>query len=172
MKNFIINFLLVALCAFMATVFVYCYADKPKPQSLNDYQIKKQMYPAMDFTEYCMAKQSASVNGINEADYFQMIQEESGFRQNALSSAGAISYSQLMIRTAAGLGICPWDAYSNFTGGALHYKFCLKKANGNNFEAFCMYNAGHNYLKRHPAYPRSTQMYAARCTGMIAVAIR
>ena len=50
-----------------------------------------------------------------------MMEQESSFSMEATSSAGAIGLMQLMPRTAAGIGIDPYDPLQNVLGGVSTY---------------------------------------------------
>jgi hypothetical protein len=166
-KQFFTTLLIVSICTAIAVLIVYGIAEKTKDDA-SDFEMKKLAFPTLTFDSYCMAKQASYTAGINGDDFFRMIWEESCFRQSALSPAGAIGYCQLMPATAAGLRVNPWNGYENMLGGARHFRMCLSRARGDRYEAFCKYNSGHN----RTAYPAESHRYAARCTGMIAVAMR
>ena len=54
-----------------------------------------------------------------------MMEQESSFSMEATSSAGAIGLMQLMPRTAAGIGIDPYDPLQNVLGGVFYLRTLL-----------------------------------------------
>ena len=89
-------------------------------------------------------------------------QQESGFNQNAVSSAGAIGVFQLMPATAAGLGVDPTDLTGNITGG-IKYLAQLLNQFGSVPLALAAYNAGPGTVNQYggiPPYPE-TQNYVS-----------
>ena len=86
---------------------------------------------------------------------------ESGFRQDALSPAGAVGLMQLMPETAAELGVDPRDRAGNLAGGALYLKQMLQRFAGDSdqiVKALAAYNAGPGRVAAHggmPPYPET-----------------
>lgn len=78
-----------------------------------------------------------------------LIQAESSFDKDAVSSAGAKGLMQLMDRTAAGLGVTnPFDPEQNIHGGTRFLAGLLDKYNGNQKVALAAYNAGPGRIDR------------------------
>jgi len=81
-----------------------------------------------------------------------MIRVESGYRQSAVSSAGAIGLAQLMPGTARRLGVDPRDARQNLDGGA---RYLLAQLDS--FEsltlALAAYNAGPDAVRKYGGVP-------------------
>ena len=65
-----------------------------------------------------MAKQAARRYQVPEDLFLRLVQQESGWRADALSHKGAIGLAQLMPDTARGLGVNPYDPRQNLEGGA------------------------------------------------------
>jgi soluble lytic murein transglycosylase-like protein len=92
-----------------------------------------------------------------------IIAVESGGNPRAVSSAGAIGLMQLMPRTAAALGVNPWQPAENLRGG-IAYLAGLLRAYGEDIRlALIAYNAGPQHADlvrtgRAVAY-RETQKY-------------
>jgi hypothetical protein len=168
--NFIKNFIIIALLAFI-TAAASWVCDKPKVNSINDYQIKKMMYPKITFDKYCMIKHASSVAGIDDNIEFKKISEESNFSGSAVSISGALGESQLMPSIAGAWRATPWKSYENILGGAKEMKACLNSSGGNYYEAMCKYNAGKAYKRIYGNYPKSTHEYARKITGVITVAM-
>ncbi len=81
---------------------------------------------------------------------------ESGFRQDAVSPAGAIGLMQLMPETAAELGVDPNDISENLAGGTLYLKRLLQRFDGDRdqlVKALSAYNAGPGTVADHGGMP-------------------
>lgn len=74
----------------------------------------------------------------------QIVQQESSFKPNLTSSAGAYGYAQLMPKTAQGLGVDRYNPMENLEGGAKYYSQLLDKSGGDTAIAAGMYNSGPN----------------------------
>lgn len=93
----------------------------------------------------------------------EVMRQESGFRNNALSYKGAQGLMQLMPATAARFGVYrTYDPEENILGGTRYLRFLLDKFNGNVELALAGYNAGENAVIRYgfniPPY-RETRDY-------------
>ncbi|MCR5175905.1 MAG: lytic transglycosylase domain-containing protein [Anaerovibrio sp.] len=88
-------------------------------------------------------------------------QTESGGRQSAVSSAGAIGIMQLMPDTAASLGVDPYNRQQNIEGGTKYIKQMLDTFNGDVKKAVAAYNAGPKAVKDYDGVPpyQETQNY-------------
>lgn len=90
---------------------------------------------------------------------------ESGFRPDAISSAGAIGVMQLMPATAAGLGVADaTDARQNIMGGAKYLSQLLDKYDGDVTLALASYNAGGSKVDQYGGIPpyNETRTYVVR----------
>lgn len=87
--------------------------------------------------------QYASQYGVDPRLIAAIIQTESGFNSNAVSSAGAQGLMQLMPKTARGLGVKnSFDPEQNIKGGTSHFARLLDKYDGDVTLALYAYNAG------------------------------
>jgi len=89
-----------------------------------------------------------------------VIQTESAYDANAVSSAGAVGLMQLMPTTARRYGVLNRrDPGQNIAGGARYLKDLLKMFNSNLKLAVAAYNAGENAVKKYhnavPPYPET-----------------
>ena len=72
---------------------------------------------------------------------------ESGFSPSAVSRAGAVGLTQLMPRTAASLGVDPWDPAANLSGGARYLGEQIRRF-GSPEKALAAYHAGPTAVAR------------------------
>jgi len=103
--------------------------------------------------------------GLSVTDWLALyranIEVESAYRQNAISSAGAIGLGQLMPATASDLGVDPRDPLQNLDGSA---RF------GDPRLALAAYNAGPDAVRQYDGIPpyRETQNHVARVMAVVA----
>ena len=89
---------------------------------------------------------------------------ESGLRQDAVSSKGAVGLMQLMPGTAQMLGADPNDPVQNVDAGARLLRDLLLKYDGRVYHALAAYNAGPEAVERYNGLPpyRETVNYVSR----------
>jgi hypothetical protein len=112
------------------------------------------------------ARDAARQYGVPEDLFLRVIQQESGFRPDVTSSAGAYGLAQLMPGTAAELGVDPRDPLQNLAGGARYLRQQLD-AFGNPALALAAYNAGPGRVRQYGGIPpfEETQQYVQRILG-------
>ncbi|WP_209860407.1 lytic transglycosylase domain-containing protein [Paenibacillus shirakamiensis] len=94
-------------------------------------------------------KQASTTYGVPESLIKAVIDTESSFDPNSLSSAGAKGLMQLMDGTAQGLGVSnSFDPAQNIDGGTKYIAYQLKRYNGNISTAMAAYNAGPGTLQK------------------------
>ena len=111
--------------------------------------------------------------GLSVTDWLALyranIEVESAYRQNAVSSAGAIGLGQLMPATARDLGVDPHDALQNLDGSARYLTMMLESF-GDPHLALAAYNAGPDAVRQYGGIPpyRETQNHVARVMAVVA----
>ena len=102
--------------------------------------------------------------------YRANIEVESAYRQDAVSSAGAIGLGQLMPATALKLGVDPHDPLQNLDGSARYLAMMLHEFREPRL-ALAAYNAGPDAVHRYGGIPpyRETRNHVTR---VLAVADR
>jgi soluble lytic murein transglycosylase-like protein len=110
---------------------------------------------------------AAARHGVPPALLKGLIRAESNFNPNARSPAGAMGLTQLMPRTAAGLGVTnALDPKQAIEGGAEYLGQQLKAFGGDVQKALAAYNAGPGAVQRYGGIPpyTETQNYVRRVT--------
>ena len=99
-----------------------------------------------------------------------MVWQESRWRHDAVSPAGAQGLAQLMPETARELGVDPRDPFANLEGGARYLRAQLDRFDGDLELALAAYNAGPGRVERAGGIPRirETQHYVAAIMGRLA----
>ena len=101
--------------------------------------------------------------------YRANIEVESAYRQDAISTAGAIGLGQLMPATARDLGVDPRDPLQNLDGSA-RYLATMLETFGHPRLALAAYNAGPDAVRQYGGIPpyRETQNHVARVMAVVA----
>lgn len=99
-----------------------------------------------------------------------VVWQESRWRANAVSHAGARGLAQLMPGTARYLGVDPDDPMQNLEGGARYLREQLDRFDGDLEKALAAYNAGPGRVIRAGGIPniRETRQYVAAIMGRLA----
>ncbi len=98
-----------------------------------------------------------------------VVWQESRWRANAVSPAGARGLAQLMPGTARDLGVNPDDPIANLEGGARYLREQLDRFDGDLERALAAYNAGPGRVLRAGGIPRirETQVYVSSIMGRL-----
>ena len=112
------------------------------------------------------AARIAEQEGIDPDLFLRLVQQESSFRPNAVSPAGAIGLAQLMPGTARDLGVDPSDPIQNLTGGARYLRQQMDTFQDPQL-ALAAYNAGPGNVRKYGGIPpfQETQNYVSRVLG-------
>ena len=111
--------------------------------------------------------------GLSVTDWLTLyranIEVESAYRQDAVSSAGAIGLGQLMPATARDLGVDPRDPMQNLDGSARYLAMMLESFSDPRL-ALAAYNAGPDAVRQYGGIPpyRETQNHVARVMAVVA----
>jgi soluble lytic murein transglycosylase-like protein len=99
-----------------------------------------------------------------------VVWQESRWRADAVSPAGARGLAQLMPGTARYLGVDPDDPEANLEGGARYLREQLDRFDGDLEKALAAYNAGPGRVERAGGIPniRETKLYVAAIMGRLA----
>jgi soluble lytic murein transglycosylase-like protein len=99
-----------------------------------------------------------------------LVWQESRWRANAVSHAGARGLAQLMPGTARDLGVNADDPFDNLEGGARYLREQLDRFDGDLERALAAYNAGPGRVERAGGIPRirETQLYVSAIIGRLA----
>jgi soluble lytic murein transglycosylase-like protein len=113
-----------------------------------------------------LAAQIAEQEGVDPSLFTRLVQQESRFKPNAVSSAGAMGLAQLMPGTARDLGVDPNDPVQNLTGGARYLRQQMDKFKDPRL-ALAAYNAGPKNVQKYGGVPpfKETQNYVAKILG-------
>ena len=109
-----------------------------------------------------MLVESAQQYGVDTDLVLALANAESGYRADAVSSAGAVGVMQLMPETARGLGVTDsFDPKQNIDGGVRYLKQMLTMFGGNTQNALAAYNAGPGAVQKYGGIPpySETQAY-------------
>jgi len=98
-----------------------------------------------------------------------LVWQESRWRANAVSPAGARGLAQLMPGTARDLGVNPDDPIANLEGGARYLREQLDRFDGDIEKALAAYNAGPGRVIAAGGIPRirETQTYVTSVMGRL-----
>ncbi len=143
---------------------LYLKAEMLKKVEFGRYEILKEQYPRLNTRLYNIIEKGRKRYHIPARIICAIIDQESGWRRYAVSSAGAKGYMQLMPETAEKLDVTDvFDPEQNILGGIRHFSYCLRKADGDYQRAFKYYNGGQN----RNTFPRESEEYARACLKRI-----
>jgi soluble lytic murein transglycosylase-like protein len=111
----------------------------------------------------------AEANDMSPALLAALVWQESRWRADAVSRAGAVGLTQLMPDTARHLGVDPRDPIANLAGGARYLRQQLDLFDGDIEKALAAYNAGPARVLRAGGIPAiaETRTYVAAIVGRL-----
>jgi len=114
-----------------------------------------------------MAREAAERHKVDPVLISALIDAESSWDPQAISSKGAQGLMQLIPETADELGVQdPFDPEQNLDGGVRHLRSLLEKYDGDLDRALAAYNAGAGAVDRAGGVPnyRETRLYVQKIT--------
>lgn len=117
---------------------------------------------------------AADFSGVSPALLEALIWQESRWRTNAVSPAGAIGLGQLMPGTARALGVNPRDPRANMLGAARYLRQQLDRFDNDLERALAAYNAGPARVERAGGIPpiAETRAYVAAITHRLSASVK
>jgi hypothetical protein len=110
-------------------------------------------------------RSAAIANGIDPLLLASLVSNESSFHANSVSSCGAQGLTQLMPRTASGMGVTnALDPQQNLDGGAKYLALQLKRF-GRVDMALAAYNKGPGTVWKTGGVPSTARAYVSRILG-------
>ena len=143
----------------------YEFSDRLRPNSVEERGLPEfEGAYSGPFLE--VARSAARRHGIPEDLFLRLVQQESGWNTEAVSSAGALGLAQLMPGTADLMGVDPGDPVANLDGGARYLAQQFRRF-GTWRLALAAYNAGPEAVVRHDGVPpyNETQHYVRVILG-------
>ncbi|WP_019636267.1 lytic transglycosylase domain-containing protein [Paenibacillus fonticola] len=126
------------------------YNETGAPEAAGSFPIEGQSISTRDGRNLDeLILRASRTYGVAESLIKAVIETESSFNSEAISSAGAKGLMQLMDGTARGLGVTnPFDPVQNIDGGTRYLSYQLQRFNGEEKTALAAYNAGPGRIQR------------------------
>ena len=137
--------------------------DAPRTGAAPKAAAARETSAPADSVYYETIRQAAGKYGVDPKLVSAVAEVESGFHQGAVSATGAVGVMQLMPETAESLGVNPYDAEQNISGGAQYLKQMLDTFDGDLRKAVAAYNAGPEAVREYGGVPpySETQQYVS-----------
>jgi soluble lytic murein transglycosylase-like protein len=125
----------------------------PDTSLLDQIRDRTHQKPLFDKKSYAyeqMIEDAARLHRISPALVKAVIQAESRFDKNAVSSQGAVGLMQILPSTARSVGIqSPMEAKNNITAGVRYLKSLLEQFGDDEYLALAAYNCGPDAIRRY-----------------------
>ena len=145
----------------------YSASARLKPGAEAERDVTKLRYSGRYQGEYLdLARAAARKHGVPEDLFLRLVQRESGWNPDVVSSKGAVGLAQLMPQTAALLSVDAYDPQANLEGGA-RYLAMMYGRFGSWKLALAAYNAGPQAVEDAGGVPDydETKDYVAAILG-------
>jgi soluble lytic murein transglycosylase-like protein len=145
----------------------YAASNRLRPGVEAEKDVTKLRYSGRYRGEYLdVARAAARKHGVPEDLFLRLVQRESGWNPDVVSSKGAMGLAQLMPGTAALLAVDPSDPADNLNGGARYLAMMYGKF-GSWKLALAAYNAGPKAVEDAGGIPeyQETKDYVAAILG-------
>jgi soluble lytic murein transglycosylase-like protein len=145
--------------------------EQPESQNSNPVMEKKEKFDAAGSVGHDIdgiIQKASSHYGVDSDLIRRVIEAESNFKPDAVSSKGAMGLMQLMPGTARELGVDdPMDPAENIMAGTRYLKKLITRYEGSVPHALAAYNWGMGNLdSRRSRMPEETKNYVAKITGI------
>lgn len=140
------------------TAFLQNQLTLSSPLSVTSPPVQAQASEKRDTPFMDLIHKASEEFGVDAKLIKAVITQESNFKKDAKSSAGALGLMQLMPATAQSLGVLnPLNPLENIRGGTKYLKKMLEKYDGDVSLALAAYNAGPGNVDKYGGIPPFTE---------------
>lgn len=140
------------------TAFLQHQLTLSSPMSVTSPPVQAQASEKSDTPFMNLIHKASEEFGVDAKLIKAVITQESNFKKDAKSGAGALGLMQLMPATARSLGVLnPLNPLENIRGGTKYLKKMLEKYDGDVSLALAAYNAGPGNVDKYGGIPPFTE---------------